>query len=71
MRQRDAPVASRTPISSSRAPALASMRFARFTHEASRTRPERPNRNHNGVEYSARSDEAPPAQGTASSLKAR
>ena len=59
MRPRDAPIASRTAISRSRAVARASIRFARFAHAISSTRPVVASSSHSGDSYWRRSCEMP------------
>ena len=57
--QREAPTASRTAISRSRALARANIRFARFAQAMSSTSAAIPSSSQSGVEYSSRSRETP------------
>ena len=69
-RRREAPIASRTAISRSRAVARASMRLARFAHAISRTSAVAPSSTHNCVAYALRRPETPVLAGTALNLNA-
>ena len=64
-RRREAPSVSRKAISRCRAPALASIRLARFAHAINKTSPEMESSTHSGSAYCFRSGEAPVAAGSA------
>ena len=71
MRPREAPIASRTAISRSRAVARASIRLARLAQAISSTRPVVASSSHSGDSYVRRSVEMPVPAGKAPSLNLR
>ena len=70
-RQREAPIASLTATSCSRALARASSRLARFVHAISSTRPVVASSSQSGFSYCRRKPETPVPAGAATSLLAR